>query len=98
MLFLAGMVFRMAGLYEIYHMVHLINVKRYSEIEYYRVRPDAGDAWLMAYPDESIHSANVQEGDDTHMYYFKEYYDLNQDLHLIFYYLEDYNAKTIFGE
>ncbi|MBR2761780.1 MAG: hypothetical protein IKD66_11505 [Solobacterium sp.] len=97
-LFLAGMTFRMAGLYEIYHMVHLINVKRYSEIEYYRVRPDAGDAWLLAYPDESIHSANVQEGDDTHMYYFKEYYDLNQDLHLIFYYLEDYNATTIFGE
>jgi len=98
LLFAAGIIVRMIGLYDIYHMVHLINVKRYSEIEYYRLRPDAGDAWLLAYPDESIHSANVQEGDDTHMYYFKEYYHLNQDLHLVFYYLKEYNAKTIFGE
>ena len=88
---------RMVSYYDIYHMVHLINIRRNQQIEYYRVRPDAGDAWLLAYPDESIHSANVQEGDDTHMYYFKEYYYLSQDLHLVFYYLDDYNADTIFA-
>ena len=88
---------RMISYYDIYHMVHLINIRRYQEIEYYRARPDAGDAWLIAYPDESIHSANVQEGDDTHMYYFKEYYYLNQDLHLVFYYLKDYTAEAIFA-
>ena len=87
---------RMYSYYEIYHLVHMINIRRNQQIEYYRVRPDAGDAWLLAYPDESIHSPNVLEGDDTHMYYFKEYYYLNQDLHLIFYYLDDYNAETIF--
>ena len=91
---LAGM--RMLSYYRIYHLVHLINIRRNQQIEYYRVRPDAGDAWILAYPDESIHSPNVQEGDDTHMYYFKEYYYLNQDLHLVFYYLKDYNAETIF--
>ena len=91
---LAGM--RMFSYYQIYHLVHLINIRRNQQIEYYRVRPDAGDAWILAYPDESIHSPNVQEGDDTHMYYFKEYYYLNQDLHLVFYYLKDYNAETIF--
>ena len=89
--------YRMASYYDIYHTVHLINIKRYAEIEYYRLRPDAGDAWLVAYPDESIHSPNVQEWDDTHMYYFKEYYSLSQDLHLIFYYLDEYNAETIFA-
>ena len=87
----------MLGYYDIYHMVHLINIRRNQQIEYYRLRPDAGDAWLLAYPDESIHSANVQEGDDTHMYYFKEYYYLSQDLHLVFYYLDEYNAETIFA-
>ncbi len=93
----AGCICFMARYYDIYHMVHLINIRRNQEIEYYRLRPDAGDAWLIAYPDESIHSANVQEGDDTHMYYFKEYYYLSQDLHLVFYYLDEYNASTIFA-
>jgi hypothetical protein len=96
--FAAAMAVRMYGYYEIYHLVHLINIRRYQQVEYYRLRPDAGDAWLLAYPDETIHSANVQEGDETHMYYFKEYYGLNQDLHLVFYYLKEYNAETIFGE
>ena len=91
-------VIRMYSYYDIYHLVHLINIRRNQQIEYYRVRPDAGEAWILAYPDESIHSPNVQEGDDTHMYYFKEYYYLNQDLHLVFYYLKDYNAGTIFEE
>ena len=90
-------IYRMVSYYDIYHTVHLINIRRYSQIEYYRLRPDAGDAWLLAYPDESIHSPNVQEWDDTHMYYFKEYYSLSQDLHLIFYYLDEYNAETIFA-
>ena len=89
-------VMRMTSYYQIYHLVHLINIRRNQQIEYYRVRPDAGDAWILAYPDESIHSPNVQEGDETHMYYFKEYYYLNQDLHLVFYYLKEYNAQTIF--
>ena len=96
-LFAGISVYRMISYYDIYHTVHLINIKRYSQVEYYRQRPDAGDAWLMAYPDESIHSPNVQEWDDTHMYYFKEYYNLSQDLHLIFYYLDEYNAETIFA-
>lgn len=97
-LFIVLVAVRMYSYYDIYHLVHLINIRRNQQIEYYRVRPDAGDAWILAYPDESIHSPNVQEGDDTHMYYFKEYYYLNQDLHLVFYYLKDYNAQTIFEE
>ncbi len=87
----------MVSYYQVYHMVHEINIRRYQQIEYYRLRPDAGDAWLIAYPDESIHSPNVQEGDETHMYYFKEYYSLSQDLHLVFYYLKEYTTENIFG-
>ena len=96
-LFCGISIWRMVSYYDIYHTVHLINIRRYQQVEYYRLRPDAGDAWLIAYPDESIHSPNVQEWDDTHMYYFKEYYNLSQDLHLIFYYLDEYNAETIFA-
>lgn len=81
--------------YNLYHMVHLITIKRDAQIQYYQDRPDAGDAWILAYPDDSIHSPNVLEGDTTHDYYFKEFYYLNQDLTLHFYYLEDYTAEAI---
>ena len=96
-LFIGISVWRMVSYYDIYHLVHLINIRRYQQIEYYRLRPDAGEAWLLAYPDESIHSPNVLEGDDTHAYYFREYYGLSQDLDLVFYYLDEYNAETIFA-
>ncbi len=88
---------RIYSYYELYHMVHLVTIKRDSQIEYYRLRPDAGDAWILAYPDESIHSPNVQEGDIVHSDAFKEYYYLDESLHLIFYYLQDYNAEAILG-
>ncbi|MCR5230036.1 MAG: DUF6056 family protein [Solobacterium sp.] len=92
---LCGM--RIYAYYDMYHMVHLITIKRDSQIEYYRLRPDAGDAWILAYPDESIHSPNVQEGDTVHSDAFKEYYYLDESLHLVFYYLQDYTAEAILG-
>ncbi|MEE3486938.1 MAG: DUF6056 family protein [Bulleidia sp.] len=81
--------------YHLYHTVHLITIRRNAEIQYYQVNPEAGDAWIVAYPDDMIHSPNVLEGDSTHDYYFKEYYYLNQDLHLVFYYLDDYTDGNI---
>ena len=78
-------------------MVHSITIKRNQEIAYYQTHPDAGEAWLIAYPDESIHSPNVLQGDETHDRFFKEYYYLNQDLELKFYYLKEYTAGQIFA-
>lgn len=83
------------GYYHLYHTVHLITIRRNAEIQYYQVNPEAGDAWLVAYPDNMIHSPNVLEGDAIHDYYFKEYYYLSQDLHLVFYYLDDYTDGNI---
>lgn len=81
--------------YHLYHTVHLITIRRNAEIQYYQVNPEAGDAWIVAYPDDMIHSPNVLEGDTIHDYYFKEYYYLNQDLRLVFYYLDDYTDGNI---
>lgn len=83
-------VIRGLSYYRIYHTVHQITQIRNSEIQYYQVNPEAGDAWIIAYPDNMIHSPNVLEGDETHDYYFKEYYYLNQKLHLVFYYADEF--------
>ncbi|MDY3233889.1 MAG: DUF6056 family protein [Erysipelotrichaceae bacterium] len=90
-------VIRGLSYYQLYHMVHSITIKRNQEIAYYQTHPDAGEAWLIAYPDESIHSPNVLQGDETHDRFFKEYYYLNQDLELKFYYLKEYTAEQIFA-
>ncbi|MGN1389101.1 MAG: DUF6056 family protein [Bulleidia sp.] len=83
--------------YQLYHMVHNITIRRNQEIAYYQTHPDAGEAWLIAYPDESIHSPNVLAGDETHDRFFKEYYYLNENLELKFYYLKEYTAENIFA-
>ena len=81
--------------YHLYSRVHMITVKRNSEIDYYHANRDEADAWMIAYPDEMIQSPNVVEGDETHDYYFKEYYGLDHDILLHFYYLEDYSEESL---
>lgn len=82
----------------LYQLVHQITIKRESEIAYYVVRPDTTEAYIIAYPDESIHSGNAEPDDTYHMQTFKEYYYLNEDMTVRFYYLKEYNTETIFGE
>lgn len=85
--------------YRIYHTVHLVNIVRQAQVEYYQKRPDAGDAWFLAYPRESIHSANIDyEEDVDHIRGFKEYFYLNQDLNLKFYYIDEYTPSAIAAE
>lgn len=69
----------------IYRNVLRVNQIRNGEIAYYQDHKDEQEAWIISFPKGSIHSANVYEGDDTHMYYFKEYYHINQDMELYFY-------------
>ncbi len=82
----------------LYQLVNKITIKRESEIAYYVVRPDTTEAYIIAYPDESIHSGNAEPDDTYHMQTFKEYYYLNEDMTVRFYYLKEYNDETIFGE
>ena len=85
--------------YRIYYSVHLVNIVRQSQVEYYRKRPDAGEAWFLAYPRGSVHSANIDSEDDReHIKGFKDYYYLSQDLHLNFYYLDSYDRESVMGQ
>lgn len=83
--------------FELYRIVHWINIKRESEIAYYQERPDTELAYVIAYPDESIHSGNAEPDDSYHMEAFKEYYYLNENMTVRFYYLKEYTYDTIFG-
>ena len=95
---LSGITFYSVKYIQLYQLVHKITIKRESEIAYYVVRPDTEEAYIIAYPDESIHSGNAEPDDTYHMQTFKEYYYLNEDMTVRFYYLQEYNDDTIFGD
>ena len=84
--------------YKLYRLIHLVDLKRQEQIEYYRIRPDTEEAYILGFPSQTVHSADISEGDDYHMYYFKEYYYLNQSIHLNFYYLNQYLKEEIDAE
>lgn len=76
------------GLNAKYELVDRVHEIRLGEITYYRDNPDVKEAWLIRYPIFSIHSGDIEQDDPYHMEVFKEYYGLNQDVLLIFYYPE----------
>lgn len=77
------------GLNAKYKLVERVHEIRLGEITYYRDNPDVKEAWLIRYPIYSIHSGDIEKDDPYHMQVFKEYYELNQDVKLIFYYPEN---------
>lgn len=90
-----GIVYYGLSYQQLYHTIHLVDVKRQSQIEYYRVRPDTKEAYILGYPDQSVHSADVLPGDTYHDETFKEYYYLNPEMEIKFYYLEEYTDEEI---
>lgn len=95
---LLGSILCIISVYEymrLYHLIHLVDVKRNAQIQYYINHPEEKEMWFIAYPRERVHSGNIEEGDETHFYYFKEYHGLNQDNNVHFYYLDDYTEQEI---
>ena len=86
---------RVYTFYDLYHHIHLVDIKRNSQIEYYRQRPEIKEAYILGYPIDWVHAADVVEGDDYHMEYFRTYYYLEEDLVLHFYYLQNYDEEGI---
>ena len=95
----AGIVSSCIYWYRIYHTVHLVNIVRQAQVEYYQKRPDAGDAWFLAYPKKSIHSANIDYDEDVdHIRGFQDYFYLSHDLNLKFYYIDEYTPDAVTAE
>ncbi len=68
-----------------YREVAQIDLTRQAEIQYYADHPEIKEAWFIRYPVYSIHSGDIEEGDEYHMDVFRRYYGLANDVRLIFY-------------
>ena len=69
----------------IYTQVALVQTERESILQYYREHPEDDEAWIPRMPEESIHSADIEEGDAYHQNSFREYYGLPETTKLVFY-------------
>lgn len=72
-----------------YALVQRVDRMRMSQIEYYRNNPQNEEAWLLRYPIYTIHGGDIEPDDVYHMEVFKEYFGINPDMKLIFYFPEE---------
>jgi hypothetical protein len=76
-------------LMEKYNLVESVHNIRLGQIEYYKDNPKIKDIWLIRYPIYTIHGGDIEVDDSYHMEVFKEYYGLNKDAVLNFYFPEE---------
>ncbi len=81
---------RVREFYFKYSQVAAVEAERQSIIAYYREHPEIKEIHIPRMPIYSIHSADVEEGDDYHFETFKQYYGLVQDAKVIFDWKESY--------
>lgn len=74
-----------------YDKVRQIQKERLAIIQYYKDNPDIDEIHIPRMPVDSIHSADVEVGDDYHFDTFKMYYGLNPNAVVIFEWKDSYN-------
>lgn len=74
------------GLLQKYQLVDNVHEIRMGEITYYQKNPNIKEAWLIRYPIFTIHSGDIEQDDTYHMDVFKQYFGLQNDLKIYFYY------------
>ena len=73
-----------------YMLVNQINNERNEQIKYYQDHPEEDEGWFVRYPIMTIHSGDIEDWDTFHQQVFKQYYGLNPDMTLHFYYKDQY--------
>ncbi|NCB33605.1 MAG: hypothetical protein EOM64_06945 [Erysipelotrichia bacterium] len=73
-----------------YYQVFRANNERQFQLRGFAEDPTIKDLYIVRMPRMSLHSADVEEGDDYHMKYFKKYYNLDPDTNLHFYFRDSY--------
>ena len=87
---LALSVLRIREYYYKYTLVDKVQTEREQLIEYYRNHWEDKEIYIPRMPIFSIHSADIEEGDDYHFETFKEYYGLNPEAKVYFYWKDSY--------
>ena len=73
-----------------YHLVNEVQKERMEQIYYYQDHPEDTNGYFVRMPIMTIHSADIEEWDTFHQEVFKEYYKLNPEIELHFYFKEQY--------
>ena len=73
-----------------YHLVNEVQKERMEQIYYYQDHPEDTNGYFVRMPIMTIHSADIEQWDTFHQEVFKEYYGLNPEIELHFYFKEHY--------
>ncbi|MFV0380346.1 MAG: DUF6056 family protein [Anaerorhabdus sp.] len=71
-----------------YQLVRIKHRERLERIQWIKDNPQTKEAWIERMPIMTIHSADIEDNDTYHQQVFKEYYGLNPNIKLIFYWPE----------
>ena len=69
---------------DLYGMIGVRSERRMMEIEYYQDNPQIDQIHITRFPQGTVHSVDIEQGDSYHFDTFKKYYGLNPDATIIF--------------
>ena len=75
---------RISYLKDLYGMIGVRTQRRMMEIDYYQNHPEITEIHITRFPQGTVHSVDVEQGDDYHFDTFKKYYGLNPEASVIF--------------
>ena len=81
---------RVREYYYKYTMVSEVQREREEIIRYYQDHSDITEIYIPRMPIYSVHGGDIEEGDDYHFETFKEYYGLNPEAEVYFYWKDSY--------
>lgn len=74
--------------YNLYRNISIAQNERIEVIRYYQEHPEDEDVWIKRFPENSLHSIDIEEGDNYHFEVFKEYFNLPQNANNIVFYFD----------
>lgn len=75
---------RFAYFDDLYGMIGVRSERRMMEIAYYQDHPEINEIHITRFPLNTVHSVDIEAGDDYHFETFKKYYGLNPEATIIF--------------
>lgn len=72
----------------LYDEIEYAQEQRLVEIKYYQEHPEDEEVWIKRFPENALHSIDIEEGDTYHFDVFKKYYDLPQSADNIVFYFD----------
>ena len=72
----------------VYDLASEAEKNRLVEIKYYQEHPEDEDVWIKRYPENTVHSADIEPDDIFHLQTFKSFYNLPQKAENITFYFD----------